>query len=131
METARLAAIPLFGTWRAPISRRSLPRPRRSRPAAGERVVSEGDFGHALYAIESGTADVSANGAPVASLGPGDVFGEIAVLASGRRTASVVATSPMRLIALFKPAVWALDRKAPETAARLRALIAERRPSGL
>ena len=131
METARLAAIPLFGDLEGADLEAVAAAATEVEAAAGERVVSEGDFGHALYAIESGTADVSANGAPVASLGPGDVFGEIAVLASGRRTASVVATSPMRLIALFKPAVWALDRKAPETAARLRALIAERRPSGL
>ena len=99
--------------------------------AEGESIVSEGDFGHALYAIESGTADVSAGGDSVATLGPGDVFGEIAVLASGRRTASVVATSPMRLIALFKPGVWALEKKAPAAAERLRALIAERRASDL
>jgi hypothetical protein len=37
----------------------------------------------------------------------------------------------MRLIALFKPAVWALERKAPEAVERLRALIAERRASNL
>ena len=45
----------------------------------------------------------------------------------GRRTASVVATSPMRLIALFKRDVWALEERSPEVVGRLRALIAERR----
>ena len=64
--------------------------------------ATEGEFGHALFAIESGTAEVSADGETRATLGPGDVFGEIAVMASGRRTASVVATSPMRLVAFFK-----------------------------
>jgi CRP-like cAMP-binding protein len=54
------------------------------------------------------------------------VFGEIAVLASGRRTATVVATSPMRLITLFKRDVWALEQAAPAAARRLRDLIAER-----
>jgi CRP-like cAMP-binding protein len=61
----------------------------------------------------------------IASVGPGDVFGEIAVLASGRRTASVVATSPMRLLVLFKRDVWALERTAPEAARRLRAKVDE------
>jgi CRP-like cAMP-binding protein len=64
-----------------------------------------------------------------ASLGPGDVFGEIAVMASGRRTASVVATSPMGLIVLFKRDVWELERRSPEAAGRLRALVAESRES--
>ena len=68
----------------------------------GEEVATEGDFGHAMYAIESGTAEVRLDGKPARKLGPGDVFGEIAAISSGRRTASVVATSPMRLIALFK-----------------------------
>jgi CRP-like cAMP-binding protein len=93
----------------------------------GATLVSEGDFGHALYAIESGTAAVFADGTRLNTLGPGDVFGEMAVVASGRRMASVVAISPVRLIALFKTGVWALERQAPEAAERLRALIAERR----
>ncbi len=127
METARLAAIPLFADL-APTDLEAIAGVASEAEAeAGQALVTEGDFGHALYAIESGTADVSANGADLRSLGPGDVFGEIAVLASGRRTASVVATSPMRLIALFKPDVWRLERTAPEAAERLRALIAERR----
>jgi CPA1 family monovalent cation:H+ antiporter len=92
----------------------------------GETVATEGDFGHALYAIESGTATVSADGAPLRALGPGDVFGEIAVVASGRRTASVVATSQLRLIVLFKRDVWALEQSAPTAAERLRSLIAAR-----
>jgi hypothetical protein len=52
-------------------------------------------------------------------------------VASAHRTASVVATSPMRLIALFKRDVWALEQQSPEAAARLRALAFERRDSVL
>jgi CRP-like cAMP-binding protein len=76
----------------------------------------------------------------VRTIGPGDVVGEIAVLASppdpfaapevaegGMRTASVVATSTMRLIGLFKRDVWALDRQAPVATQRLRAVLDERR----
>ena len=90
---------------------------------AGEAVTSEGEFGHALFAVETGTAEVSIDGATVGAVGPGDVIGEIAVLASGRRTASVVATTPLRVIALFKRDVWALDEHAPEAARRLRAAL--------
>ena len=95
----------------------------------GEEVATEGDFGHAMYAIESGTAEVRLDAKPARKLGPGDVFGEIAAISSGRRTASVVATSPMRLIALFKPDLWALESSAPEATERFRALISERRAS--
>ena len=86
--------------------------------SAGQPLTTEGDFGHCLFLIEEGTADVTIDGAPVGSVGPGDVVGEVAVLASGRRTATVVATSELRSIAIFKRDVWALDREAP-TAARL------------
>jgi len=95
--------------------------------AAGERLTSQGDFGHCLFLVEAGTAEVSIDGERVRSVGPGDAIGEIAVLASGRRTASVVATSPVQAIALFKRDVWALDREAPAAAQRLRAALDEHR----
>ena len=95
--------------------------------AAGDTVISEGDFGHSLFLIEGGSAEILIDGKQVGSAGPGDVVGEVAVLASGRRTASVVATSPLSVLALFKRDVWALEREAPEAARRLRAAIDEHR----
>ena len=89
----------------------------------GDLLTREGDFGHAMYVIETGTADVRRNGGMVRSLGPGDVFGEVAVIASGRRTADVVATSDMKLVALFKRDVWALESDNPDAADRLRELV--------
>src|SRR4051794_31082007 len=107
---------------------------------SGQELATEGRIGHSLFAIESGTADVVIEGATVHTVGPGDVVGEMAVLASppdlfeppevaesGSRTASVVASSPMRLIGLFKRDVWALDRRAPFATQRLRAVLGERR----
>ena len=131
METARLAAIPLFSGLEDEDLAAIASAASEVAAGEGESVATEGDFGHALYAVESGTAEVTSDGQKLGTLGPGDVFGEIAVLASGRRTATVVATSPMRLIALFKPQVWALERKAPVAAERLRSLIAERRRDDL
>ena len=123
MDPSRIAAIPLFrGLDTAEIAAAAS----QLEVVEGATVVAEGDFGNALFAIESGRAEVSSGGKRVAILGPGDVFGEIAVLASGRRTASVVALTPMRLIALFKTDVWALERRAPAAGDRLRALISER-----
>ena len=90
---------------------------------AGETLMSEGDFGHSLFLVESGSADVLEHGEKVREVGPGEVLGEVAVLSSGRRTASVVATSPVQVIALFKRDVWRLERDAPVAAQRLRAAI--------
>jgi CRP-like cAMP-binding protein len=89
--------------------------------AAGERLMAEGDFGHSLFLIEAGTAEALHEGTKIGDLGPGDVVGEVAVLASGRRIASVVATSPVHAIALFKRDVWRLENEAPEAARCLRA----------
>jgi CRP-like cAMP-binding protein len=100
---------------------------------AGTTLVHEGDFGYAMYAIVSGSADVSKDGSFVRALGPGDVFGEIAVLSGGRRTASVTATTPMKLVVVLNRDVWQLERDHPEAGAALRKTIAdclERRPSG-
>jgi CPA1 family monovalent cation:H+ antiporter len=123
VEPSRLAGIPLFAglaeTELATIAAAAS----EVEVAEGQLVATEGDFGHALYAIESGTAEVRSEGALLRTLGPGNPFGEIAVIASGRRTASVVTTSPMRLIALFKRDVWALERQTPELAKRLRAVL--------
>lgn len=91
---------------------------------AGETLVTEGDFGFAMFAITDGTAEVVQNGTVLRRLGPGDVFGEIAVLSGGRRTATVVATTPMHLLTLMNRDVWRLERDAPEVGAALRATIA-------
>jgi CRP/FNR family transcriptional regulator, cyclic AMP receptor protein len=92
----------------------------------GTRLTNEGEFGYAMFAVVEGTADVSRNREHVRTLGPGDVFGEIAVLFGGQRTATVVATSPMRLVMLFNGELTRLDRDVPELADELRKVIAER-----
>jgi len=92
----------------------------------GTVLVREGDFGHAVFAITSGTADVVHEGAVINTLGPGDYFGEIAVMSGGRRSASVVATSPLALVSIFNREIWRLERESPEIAAVLRETIAAR-----
>ena len=126
MEPSRLAAIPLFADLDesdlATIAAAAV----EVEAGEGETLATQGDLGHAMFAIESGTVEVSANGHRLATLSAGDVFGEVAVLAAGIRMATVVASSPVRLIALLKRDVWAIERRSPETAARLRELIRQR-----
>ena len=78
-----------------------------------------------MFAITAGTADVLQNGAVIRTLRPGEVFGEIAVLSGGRRTATVVAKTPMQLVTVLNRDVWRLEREAPAVGAALRARIAE------
>jgi CRP/FNR family transcriptional regulator, cyclic AMP receptor protein len=92
--------------------------------------MTKGDLGHCAFLIEEGSAEVSVDGASVGQVGPGEVVGEVAVLASGVRTASVVAISPVRAFSFFKRDIWALERSAPEAARRLRTACKEHVSSG-
>jgi CRP/FNR family transcriptional regulator, cyclic AMP receptor protein len=126
VDEAALAQIPLFAALRPEELTAIANVATEARAEAGDKLATESDFGDALYAIKSGTAEVSRAGEVVGTLGPGDVFGEVAVLQAGRRTATVIATSEMELIAVFKRDIWALEQRSPATRERLRQLIAER-----
>lgn len=77
--------------------------------AAGETVIREGSGGAAFFLIEAGEVTVSRQGVPVASLGPGDHFGEIALIDGGPRSATVTASTELVCYVLtfweFRPLV--------------------------
>jgi len=64
--------------------------------AAGQTVATEGEQGVGFFVIESGTAKVSVGGKERRTLGPGDYFGEIALIASSDRTATVTAEDDLK-----------------------------------
>ena len=66
----------------------------------GKVLTEEGTSGGEMFVVVNGTAEVKRGGKVIARLGPGDFFGEIALIDQGPRSATVVATSPMRLLAL-------------------------------
>ena len=68
--------------------------------AAGTVIAREGEPGVGLFVLLSGNAEVSIGGRKKATLGPGDFFGEIALLDGGPRTATVTAKTDVQMIGL-------------------------------
>jgi CRP-like cAMP-binding protein len=85
----------------------------------GVRLVGEGAPGYTFFVLMEGTAAVTTSGQTVAVLGPGDFFGEIAILGDGRRTATVTSTSPARLLVMFGTEFRQLEAEHPEIASRI------------
>jgi CRP-like cAMP-binding protein len=93
---------------------------------AGTNVVTVDDYGTAIY-FEEGAADVVIDSSDSAErLGPGDAFGEISLLLTGQRTATVVARTPMRLLSLSGQDFERIRQRLPETERALRRLGVER-----
>jgi CRP/FNR family cyclic AMP-dependent transcriptional regulator len=92
----------------------------------GVTVAGEGAPGYSFFIIVHGNAVVSSDGNELATLGPGDFFGEVAMLGSGRRSASVTTTSPATLLVMFGTEFRRLQEAQPEIAARLEAAMADR-----
>lgn len=89
-------------------------------------VVGEGAAGYGFFVIESGGALVTAGGREIASLGPGDFFGEFALIGEGRRQATVTTTSPTTLLTLFGTDFRQLQQAHPDIAAQIEATMRER-----
>jgi MFS transporter/cyclic nucleotide-binding protein len=102
VELALLRSLPLFAPLGPPalesLARELLP----VKAAAGEELVHEGEPGELFYAVADGELEVSADGRPLRTLRRGDSFGEIALLHSVPRTASVRATTPAMLYTLAR-----------------------------
>ena len=88
---------------------------------AGSELTRQGGYAQEFFVVVSGTADVTRDGARVAALEAGDFFGEVGLLGAGRqRTATVVATSSMRLLVLARHQFRELLFAAPTVAAPIR-----------
>jgi len=94
---------------------------------AGTKVIALDDYGSAIYFIEQGEADVLIDGREeTQTVGPGDTLGEIALLLTGERTATVVARTPMRLLSLSGQDFARIRARVPELERSLRRLGLER-----
>ena len=127
VETSRIAAVPALADLPASELSELADVMGELEVAAGTEVVALDDYGSAVYFIEQGDAEVLNDNAEVTNtLGPGDPFGEIGLLLTGERTASVVASTPMRLLSLSGQDFEGIRSRVPETERSLRGLGLER-----
>jgi CRP-like cAMP-binding protein len=94
----------------------------------GDELLREGASAHEFFLIEDGEAAVLEEGERVAVLGPGDFFGEIGLLETGRRTASVIAATPMDVIVMYRPEFERMKVELPTVADQIQAAIRTRLP---
>jgi CRP-like cAMP-binding protein len=122
----QLAAAPLLSSL-APAELETIARWTEVRTAeAGDRLVGEDAAGYSFFILLSGSASVVKDGEELDGLAAGDFFGEMAILGEGRRTASVVATSPVTVASMFGTEFRQLEQELPQTAARIREAMVER-----
>jgi len=95
--------------------------------SAGTVLVSEGASGYSFYVLVDGAAEVTVGDEAVATYGPGDFFGEMAILGGGRRNATVTVTAPSRLLSMFGTEFRMLQEVQPEVAAQLEETMRQRR----
>lgn len=93
----------------------------------GKHLIEQGAYPHEFFVLFEGTAEVIHDGRRLADLGPGDFFGEIALMEHHRRTASVVTTSPARVVVMATREFEAMEREMPRVAEEIRATMVARR----
>jgi CRP/FNR family transcriptional regulator, cyclic AMP receptor protein len=130
LDPSRLKRIPLFEKFSEDELRQIAPFAEEKSVEEGVVLVREGDYSYQFVAIEEGTTKVTRGGETLAELGPGDFFGEIGLLEKSLRTATVEATSPMRLITLTGWDMARVEKAMPEAIEELHRAIEERRPPG-
>jgi CRP-like cAMP-binding protein len=127
MDASRLAAFPVFADLPEAELDEVAAAVREVALDAGSTATKLDDFGAAIFFVEQGEADVqSDSGEATQALGPGDTFGEIALLLTGERTATVVARTPMRLLSLSDQDFQRIRPRVPELERSLRRLGVER-----
>ena len=127
VETSRIAAVPALAELPDSELAELAALMSELEVATGTEVVTVGNYGSAVYFIEQGNADVlDDDGEATNTFGPGDAFGEIGLLLTGERTATVVASTPMRLLSISGQDFEGIRSRLPETERSLRRLGLER-----
>lgn len=121
-----LARVPLFSACSQDELRRVARNTTDIAVAAGQVLVREGQRGYEFFVIVDGRAEVSRLGRPVAQLGPGDFFGELALLDRAPRDATVTALTAMEVVVITKTEFDTVLAEAPRMTTKLLAGMARR-----
>ena len=127
IEPERLQSLPLFGDLDAYDLSHIARGVQEKTAEPGDLLIEQGSMPYELFVIEDGTVDVVRDGEPIASLGAGDVVGEIGLLGQQRRVASVVARTPVRALTLHVDALQEITAEMPELGEELGLLMDRRR----
>ena len=92
----------------------------------GKVLIREGDTGREFFVLVDGTAEVARGGKKVATIGPGDFFGEIALISKTPRNATITTTSPVRALVITDRAFRQLLDHAPQIQIGVLTALAER-----
>lgn len=126
MDAKELEAVPLF----ADLSRKERQHVARHADLvdlpAGYHLVDQGDFAHEFFVLTSGTVEVTQDGKHLTDLQPGDFFGEVALVEHLKRTASVVASTPITAIVMHQRDFDAMQRELPHVAEQIHQAVHER-----
>ena len=129
MDAVRLRKLALFAELseeeRAQVARRA----EEVEVPVQKHLVEEGELGYEFFVIQEGRAEVRRGDEVIAELGPGDFFGEIALLEEHRRNASVIAAEPMRAIVMTRRDFNEMQAELPSVAAQIRQAVENRRGS--
>jgi CRP/FNR family transcriptional regulator, cyclic AMP receptor protein len=114
VKTAAMANVPLFSRCsKGELGRIAQIADEVDLPA-GKKLTKEGARGREFFVLLEGTADVRSDTRLLAQLGPGDFFGEIALVTDAPRTATVTTISPVRALVITDRAFRELMRRSPE-----------------
>jgi CRP/FNR family cyclic AMP-dependent transcriptional regulator len=125
-----LRLIPLFANLAPEVRENAAGRLKEISVVIGTALARQGDFAYHYFVVREGLAAVTIDDVHVDTLGPGASFGEIGVIEHGKRTANVVAITPMRLLTMT---VWDfndLAEASPEFAAHAKTMAQERLSRG-
>jgi CRP-like cAMP-binding protein len=93
---------------------------------AGEKIFLEDDAADTMYMVRSGRVDVITYGTVLENVRIGGIFGEMALIDNGRRSAAAMAAEPTEVVAIDRPAFLAVIRSDPQFALRVMSLLANR-----